>query len=78
MTRDKAVKIVRDAITDHGYDKRHILSLASSPEDLDYDSLDLVEVGIRIEEIIDEDFDIPDLSAIRIVEDIVKLVEMYE
>lgn len=88
MTKDDAIKIVTDALVDsQGVIKDEVKLESKLIDDLGLDSMDEVELGITIEEILDErtnkdiEFDL-DLSIKarknRTVNDLVEMVMKYE
>jgi acyl carrier protein len=75
MQRDQAIAIVQKAILEHEFVSSDKYSLSDTFMAIGVDSLDLVEISMLIEEEVHSDIDPSELNTIRVINDMVKLVE---
>jgi acyl carrier protein len=78
MEQEKAIQIVQEAILKHEFIPATDYTLESTIEELGISSLDLVEIGMMIEDVLKEDISNDKLDNIHTVGDLVKIVESYE
>lgn len=79
MTRELAIEIVQKVILKHEFLPATDYTLDSTIEELGISSLDLVEIGMIIEDdVLKADIPNDKLDSIRTVGDLVKIVQAYE
>ncbi len=75
MQRDRAIKLVQDAILEHEYKSPDEYTLETTPEELGIDSLDMVEICLAIELKTNLNLGEIKLDDLRVVGDLVTMLE---